>query len=255
MERHFGCTACGLCCFGWLPLTLSDALANAGRFPLAVVWTPVRQGSKAYDLTARLGLTVRTRERKALAVRITPTAYIPPSLPCPALTADRLCAIHDTKPSRCRTMPFFPYREEADQADLLTPRAGWRCDTSAAAPVVYRDRIVVDRSAFDTERRDLENQAALLRAYGAWVLARLPAMIDNLSRAVRTPGVNGGHVVVSFATLLRRLDEVDQPAIARSQLAVLKDFAAKVAGQPALAEYAGHYQGWAWEIERLADEA
>lgn len=250
MERRFQCTACGKCCFGWLPLTLKDALAHAGRFPLAVVWTPVRQGTKAFDITARLGMPAALRGRKSVAVRIAPTAYIPPSMPCPALTADNLCAIHADKPSRCRTMPFFPYRDEGDQGEMLAPRAGWRCDISAAAPVVYRDKAVIDRADFDREYQDLSDQAPLLRAYGDWLMANAPAMADNLARAALKPG--GGHLVVGFASLLRRLADVDKAVVARAQLAVLTDWAAKVADQPALAEYGRNYGDWAWEMERLA---
>lgn len=249
MERRFACTACGKCCHGWLPLTLKDALAHAGRFPLAVVWTPVRQASKAFPATAALGLTVRTRDRKTLAVRIAPTAYIPPAMPCPALTPDRLCGIHAEKPSRCHTMPFFPYQDESDQAALLVPRAGWDCDTSEAAPVVYRDKKIVDRADFDGERKELVGQAATLRAYGEWLASAVPGLIDDLARAALKPG--GGHVAVSFASLLRRLDAVDTAAVAQAQMGVLAEFSAKVADQPPFAEYHANYGNWAWEMERL----
>lgn len=251
MERHFLCTACGKCCYGWLPLTLSDALAHVARFPLAVVWTPVRQASKAFDITAQLGLTVRTRDRKRLAVRIMPTACIPPVMPCPALTADNLCGIHEHKPSRCRTMPLFPYVDEAQQAEQLLPRPGWACDTSVAAPVVYRNRTVVDRRDFDTERQALLDQAPVLRAYGEWLMAMVPGMIDNLSRAALKPG--GGYVVMSFATLLRRLGDVDKEAVAQAQIAILRDYGAKVAADSALTDYGRNYQDWLSEMERLAE--
>lgn len=246
MERRFHCTACGKCCYGWVPLTLKDALAHAGRFPLAVVWTPVRQASKAFDITAKMGLTVKTRDRKKLAVRIVPTAYMPPSMPCPALTPDNLCGIHADKPSRCRTMPFFPYRDEADQAELLIPRPGWTCDTSEQAPVVYRDKGVVEREDFDRERSDLLEQAPTLRAYGEWLLGSVPAMTDNLARAALKPG--GGHVAVGFASLLRRLADVDKAGIAEAQLIALAEYAAKVNQ----ADYRKNYDDWAWEMERLA---
>ena len=249
MERHFQCTACGKCCFGWLPLTVEDAVTHAGRFPLAVVWTPVKPASKAFDITARLGITVRTRDKKQLAVRIVPTGYIPPSMPCPALSSDNLCGIHADKPSRCRTMPFFPYREESDQADLLVPRAGWDCDTSPNAPVVYRDKAVVDRQDFEREQEELRSQTPILRAYGEWLMGSVPGMIDNLTRAAMKPG--GGHVAVSFASLLRRLENVDKSAIAEAQLPLLADYLARTADQPKLAEYHRNYDDWAWEIERL----
>ena len=250
MERRFHCTACGKCCYGWVPLTLKDALAHAGLFPLAVVWTPVKPASKAFDITAKLGLTVSTRDKKKLAVRIAPTAYIPPSMPCPALTRDNLCGIHEEKPSRCRTMPFFPYRDENDQSDLLVPRAGWACETSVAAPVVYRHKAVVERGDFDRERGELLDQAQTMRAYGEWLMANVPTMTENLSRAALKPG--GGHVAVSFASLLRRLTDVDKGAIARAQLAVLADFSATLSDQPPLAGYLQNYGDWAWEMERLA---
>ena len=34
-EQCFRCTACGKGCYGWLPLTLDDALANAAMNPVA----------------------------------------------------------------------------------------------------------------------------------------------------------------------------------------------------------------------------
>lgn len=249
MERHFHCTACGKCCQGWLPLTVKDALAHAGRFPLAVVWSPIKQGAKAFDVATRLGITVPLRKHKQVAVRIAPTSYMPPSFRCPALNDENLCGIHDDKPSRCRTMPFFPYRDEKDQADLLIPRPGWTCDTGATAPVVYRDKAIVGRDDFDRERAELLQQAPLLRAYAEWLLATVPGMADGIAKAALRAG--GGHVIVSFASLLRRLPDVDKATVARDQIAVLSTFAARTAGQPALADYHRYYGDWIWELERV----
>ncbi|MBC7952825.1 MAG: YkgJ family cysteine cluster protein [Rhodospirillaceae bacterium] len=247
MERRFACTACGKCCFGWLPLTLTDALAHAGLFPLGLVWSPVRQGHKSFALTARLGTTLRLPDRRELAVRITPTAYVPPSLPCPALGADNLCTIQAAKPSRCRTMPFFPYREERDQADLLVPRKGWDCDVSATAPVVYADRTITARDDFDRERRDLLAQAAVLKAYGDALVKTVPGLVDALVQAAAKPV--GGDVLLSFATLLPRLDGVDAAALAQQQIPVLDDFAERTAG---LADYPQRYGEWRRDMARLA---
>lgn len=248
MERRFRCTACGKCCYGWLPLTLKDALAHAGRFPLAVVWTPVKQASKAFDITAKLGLTVRLRDKKPVAIRIVPTAYVPPSMACPALTSENLCGIQADKPLRCRTMPFFPYVEEANQSEQLIPRAGWTCDTSVAAPVVYREKSIVDRADFVRERAELVQQAPVLRSYAEKLMTFMPAMGDHLMEAAKKPG--GGHVAVSFASLLRHLKDVDKEAVAQQQRPVLAEFEAKVVGHPALAEYLSNYRGWASEIGR-----
>lgn len=250
MARHFGCTVCGKCCHGWLPLTLKDALAHAGAFPLAVVWTPVKPASKAFALTERLGTSLLTRDRKKLAVRIVPTAYLPPAMACPLLTADNLCAIHDGKPLRCRTMPFFPYRDEEDQADLLVPRPGWQCDTSPEAPAVYQDKTIIERNDFAAERSELLVQVPVLRAYAARLMQQVPSMVDSLVKASMKPG--GGHVAVSFASLLRGLEDVDRAPLAALQTQVLTRFADRVSHDPRWAEYAHNYGDWAWEMERLS---
>jgi len=124
MDRHFGCTACGKCCEGMLPLSIPDALAHADRFPLFLLWTPVRPGGKSYDLTARLGFTLKLKNRKQAAVRATPVSYVPPGMACPALLDAGRCGVHETKPQRCRTMPLSGSRTESDQTDSLLPKAG-----------------------------------------------------------------------------------------------------------------------------------
>lgn len=249
MERRFKCTACGKCCFGWLPLTIGDALAHADRFPLAMIWTPVRQGSKSFSLIGQLGTTVTLPTRRQIAVRISPTAYIPPSLPCPALTPEGLCGIHADKPSRCRAMPFSPYQDESDQVDLLIPRSGWACDTSGAAPVVYRDKKILDREDFDRERKDVFDQAPILRAYADWLLASSPTLTQELARVAMKPA--GGHVVFNFSSLIPRLPKVDIFDVARKQLPVMNEFSVRTAGVAALAEYHRHYSKCAAEMERV----
>lgn len=246
-ERHFGCTACGKCCTGLLPLTLADAAAHADRFPLGVMWTPVRQNQRSFELTARLGTKVRLRDRRTVAVRITAVSYVPPSLPCPALTPDGLCAIHADKPARCRTMPFFPYGEEKDQAGLLVPRKGWECNVSEAAPVVYADRTITDRGDFDRERRDLLAQAPVLKAYADALVKTVPGLLDALVQAAAKPV--GGDVLLSFATLLPRLDRINAAQVAQQQMPVLADFAQRTAG---LADYPQRYGEWHRDMERLA---
>lgn len=250
MERRFACTACGKCCHGWLPLTLKDALANAGRFPLALVWSVVGQASKAFDLTVRLGMAYRLPNRKTVAIRVTPTSYVPPAMPCPALEPSNLCGIQAEKPSRCRAMPFFPYQEESEQGPFLVPRPGWQCDTSDAAPVVYRDRAIVARGDFDAEKRDLLAQAPRLRAHAASALAVSPDLVQSVFKLSRKVG--GGHVVTSFTSLMPHLAKDDVLAFASRQLPVLRDFAARTAGDAALADYHRHYRDWAREVERIA---
>ncbi|PWC91111.1 YkgJ family cysteine cluster protein [Azospirillum sp. TSO5] len=250
MEPHFSCTACGKCCHGWLPLTLNDAVAHAGRFPLAMVWTPVRSNARSYDLTTRLGSTVRLPNRKTVAVLIVPTAYMPTSYPCPELREDGLCGIHEDKPSRCRTMPFYPYREEKDQADLLIPRKGWQCDVSEAAPVVYRDHAIVDRGDFDRERGDLRDQAPVIQRYADYVLKYMPWIVDELAKLAAKP--TGGNLVTSLSSFLIATRRSDAAEIAAAQVPLFQAMAERTKGDPALRDYHRNYSGWAKEMESLA---
>ncbi len=251
MERRFHCTACGKCCYGQLPLTLNDAVANADRFPLAMLWTTVRQGAKSFAITARLGTTVKLGKRKEIAVQITPVSYIPPSLSCPALAPDGLCSIHADKPSRCRTMPFYPYREEGDQSDLLVPRPGWLCDTSGQAPVVYRDKKIVHREDFDRERRDLIDQTSVLRAYADGLMTNAPNVAAAVKKAANKP--RGGFVVLNFTAIVSRLPQIDMAAFARKQLPVLTEFADKTAGMSDAAEFHRYYRDNAAGMRKYLD--
>jgi Fe-S-cluster containining protein len=250
MERRFSCTACGKCCHGLLPLTIEDALAHADKFPLVVIWTPVRQGGRSFRVTADQGITIQLKKRKLAAVQIAPTAYIPSSFSCPELTEEGLCGINDVKPQRCRTMPFSAYRDEKDQNDLIIPRSGWLCDTSDEAPIVYRDKSIVDRNDFEVERKQLVDDAIILKPYAEWLLDSVPSLRMELYKVATKS--SGGRVVVNFSTLITRLPKVDIYAFAKKQLPVMKDFAERTAGDPGLVEFHQRYVDSAAEWEKVA---
>lgn len=252
-DRHFACTACGQCCFGWLPLTLEDAFANAGRFPLAMLWTPVPEQSRVFALTARLGTLTRLPNRKRIALSVVPTSYIPRTFQCPALSPDNLCGIQSAKPSRCRAMPFYPYRREEDQLDLLQPRKGWACDVSPEAPLVYRNGRIQDRADFDREREALLAQAPELRDYADRMLACYPALVGRLQSASQRP--TAGPVAVGFHSFLRQNTHYDAIAFARQQHPLLTDFAARTADAPTLTDYHTFYRDSAAELAWLAQQA
>lgn len=248
--RHFQCTACGQCCYGSLPLTCKDALAQVSRFPLGFVWTAVRPGSKDYAMVATLGTTIKLAHRQELAALIVPTAYLPKLFPCPALRDDHLCGIHLDKPSRCKTMPFYPYRDERYQAELLTPRPGWACDTSTAAPVVFKDRQVVLRDDFDQERRDLLEQVPVLRRYADYMLKYSPALAGALLNASST--AKAGQMVTSLSSFLTATRNPEAKRIAQQQLPMLNDYAARTAGDARLAEFHKNYRNWSQEMAYLS---
>ncbi|MBK1695038.1 zinc/iron-chelating domain-containing protein [Chromatium weissei] len=250
-EQHFACTGCGKCCHGWLPLTVADAFANAGRFPLALVWTSVSESSQAFDLTVQLGTAVRISKRQRVAVLIAPTAYLPPSFPCPALSPENRCTIQAEKPLRCRTMPFYPYRRAADQADLLVPRKGWACDISTTAPLVYQQRKIVERDDFDAERAALLAQAPLLRSYADTTLKHYPSVLARLIKAAQNPAT--GQFIVGFSSFLRQQKMHDPITFAQAQHPLLLAFAEKAATSPTLATYHRYYQESATELAWFAN--
>ncbi|WP_216614780.1 hypothetical protein [Methylomonas sp. ZR1] len=133
------------------------------------------------------GATIKLADRKESAALIVPTAYIPPSFPCRALAPDNPCSIHPDKPSRCLTMPFYPYRDEQFQAELLKPQPGWACDTSESAPLVFADKKIVFREDFDAERKDLEEQIPLIRRYADYMLKYTPQLVGNLAKVSLKP--------------------------------------------------------------------
>jgi len=241
VARHFACTACGKCCHGVLPLTLAEALAHAGRFPLAVMFVPIRAKAKSFSLAQKLGVMLD----KKTALRVMPVAYLPKDAACPALAEDGLCQIHASKPLRCRAMPFFAWRDEADQSDLLTPRPGWVCDVSVTAPAVYDGGKILVRDAFVAERQALQDQAPVLRSYAERLLPMAPGLAQTLIGLAAKP--MGGEVYLGFSSLLRRLPDIDKAAVARAQLPVLAQWAER--GDAA---YQRNVEGFSVEMARLA---
>jgi Fe-S-cluster containining protein len=250
MQHHFHCTACGKCCTGMLPLTLGEALQHAHRFPLAMVWTVVRPGNASYEITVRLGTVVQVARRKSVAVQITPMAYLPPQMPCPELTNEGLCGIHAGKPIRCRAMPFYAYKEEGDQADMLLPRAGWACDISKAAPLVYQDGTILDRTDFDAERQQLLKQAPILKAYADRIVASVAGIVGKLEMLSKQSG--GGRLALPFTGILPRLPGADLAAFATAQLPVLRRYAALTATDKAAASFHQYYTDAIRRLEAIS---
>ncbi len=247
MDRHFACTACGKCCVGMVPLLLDEAVRFADRFPLAMVWTVVRPDGAAFHLSARIGTVVKVARRREVAVQVTPMAYLPDSMPCPELRRDNLCGIHKKKPLRCRTMPFYPYQEESAQEEFLIPRAGWTCDVSKEAPMVYRDGRVLDRADFDEERRRLEEQARVVKPYADNLTGRTATLIRDLEVLAKRP--KGGRLALPFTGILPRLPDVDVKRFAKTQLPVLRRYADLTADVPPLAPFHTYYRESARGLE------
>lgn len=238
-EKRFACTACGKCCYGILPLTISDAINGADAFPLAISFTPIKQSERHFKLTAQLGTSFQISKRQKVAVLMMPVAHIPASMPCPKLTTNNLCSIHDTKPLRCKTMPFYPYHEEDQQLSLLAPRKDWLCDATMDAPVVYRERKIVDRTNFDIERKELLQDAPALKEYADWLLKFNPSIFSQIMKAVQNRVA--GRIFLNFSSFLRIDKRMTLADFALKQHAVLESWEKKTESDPELAEYTAYY--------------
>ncbi len=250
MAYRFQCTACGKCCYGQVPLTIDEAFRHVDRFPLAMVWTPIREASKDFAMVSQLGAVFTLPNRKKLATLIVPTAYLPATLPCPALRDDNLCDIHQNKPLRCRTMPFYPYRDEQYQAELLSFPTNWECDTSEAAPVVFDKQRIIQSEDFQAERQALAAQHPLIQRYADYMLKYNAKIIASLAQA--TQKAKAGQVVTSLSSFLTAIRVPNSQDIAEQQLTVLHHYLEKTAHHKELAEFHQYYQLSAKEMGYLA---
>lgn len=253
MNQHFQCTACGKCCYGQLPLTWKDALANVARFPLCLVWTPVQQNARDFQVAAKMGVKFRLQNKSELAVLIVPTSFIPKDMKCPALQDNNLCGIHDHKPARCKTMPFYPYKDEKFQEASLQPREGWLCDTSSNAPLVYQDRKIIDRKDFDEERQEILSESPLLKRYADYMMKYSFSLMTNLMHA--STAKSGGRMITSLSSFLTATRCLDAKKIAQAQCNVLERFIAETAHDVNHQEFQNYYKSWAKEMSYLAKSA
>ena len=251
MKRHFECTACGKCCHGWLPLSIKDALNHADIFPLFLFWMPARPGGKSYDLTRELGIELKLKKRKRAAVRVFPVSYVPTRLSCPALKQNGLCAIHATKPQRCKTMPLSGARAESDQLDLLIPKPDWACDVSDVAPLVYNDKHITGRKDFEIERQMLVEDSKTLKPFMNLMIDGSPKLRMDLEKIAGSP--KGGHLILNFSTLVPRLSDVDIFELAKKQSPVMQRFADLTADQTEYADDHKRYATCADDWTRILD--
>lgn len=247
-HSRFSCTACGRCCYGMLPLTVDEALGNAETFPLAICITPIKVGSRGYSIADRIGVVFEARSNKKLSLLVFPAAFIPPSMPCPNLTSSNLCGVHERKPLRCRTMPFYAYKDEAHQSDMLVPRTGWLCNTGDDAPIVYEDREIVERSDFEAERTELVKQAPALRRYISLMLQYDRDAYARILKAASAP--TPGRVIVNFISFVRFNKNLDICEFARKQHPVLLEWLSRTRGDAKLETYSSFYSDSSSELLR-----
>lgn len=248
MEKRFLCTACGRCCYGLLPLTIDEALKRADTFPLAMSITPIKPGERGYSSISSIAATTMVTPSKELFLLIMPVSFVPATMPCPELGTNNHCMVHSSKPLRCKTMPFYPYKDENQQSEMLVLREGWECSTGEDAPVVYKDQIIMDREDFDHERQALVGQAPSLRRYAELLLRHSPAHLARVRLAAKSPKPN--QVIVNFVSYLRYNKDLDLIDYTRKQFPVLQEWQARTAGSPKFLEYHRYYTECMGELER-----
>lgn len=246
-EQRFACTACGLCCHGMLPLSIEEALKWADTFPLAISATPVKGGTRGYA-TKEVAVTFSAGAKRPIQLIVTPTVFIPPTAPCPKLSDDGLCSIHEEKPQRCKTMPFYGYKDEDSQRDMLVPRPGWKCATGEDAPVVYRDRQIVDRAEFQHERDLLSRQSPLLQRYVDTLGRYDPSFVMRVQTASKA--TVPGRVIVGFVSWLRQNKDLDVLDFARRQHPVLSCWLEKTSRDPKATQFTSYYREAMADLER-----
>lgn len=246
-EQRFACTACGLCCYGMLPLSIDEALKWADTFPLAISATPIKPGTRGYA-TKEVAVTFSAGTKKPIQLLVTPVAFIPSTAPCPKLADDGLCSIHEEKPQRCRTMPFYAYKEEDSQRDMLVPRSGWKCATGENAPIVYRDRQIVDRTEFKRERELLTGQSPMLQRYVDTLGRYDPGFAMRVHTAAKA--AVPGRVIVGFVSWLRQNKDLDVLNYAHRQYPVLQNWLEKTAGDLKAAQFTSYYREAMADLER-----
>jgi Fe-S-cluster containining protein len=185
-ERRFACTSCGACCDRSPEVQLSEAAALADVFVFRLMFrlyalprtlagyrasrSEGAESAEAFHeskrLTAAFAARRRFAKRRQGARAVDYAEYLVISAltldtgagACTALSGGR-CGIYERRPLACRTLPFHYSRPEASAESALetfvgTP--GYRCDTTARAPVVLEAGRIVDPRSRQARRDALE---------------------------------------------------------------------------------------------------
>ena len=183
--RRFACTQCGACCDRPPEVELSEAAALADMFVFRLLFrlyelprtlsgcpaslVPAGGPDEFYEskrlLNAFAARKHRSKERHG-GQPVELTKYLTVSVlavdtgsgACPALRDGR-CEVYDSRPLACRTVPFHYSRPEGSAERYLASfvaTRGYRCDTSAEAPVVIEGGRIVDPGARQARAEALE---------------------------------------------------------------------------------------------------
>ena len=205
-QQRFACTSCGLCCNRGPEMEMSEATALAGTFVTSLLfkvhslpisdrseWSgqwwrgresriPLRPALEEAQRHLRHFATRRIDNKQGRQVFLEISAIVDDDGQgrCPAL-AGNLCAIYDTRPLSCRTVPLHYSRAPSTlqtYLDRFAATPGYRCDTTAAAPAIVDGNKVLDPQI----AADRERAIALAKQDRRWK-ERLVGIMDDPAQA------------------------------------------------------------------------
>lgn len=204
--QRFACTSCGRCCNRGPEMELSEATALASVFVTSLLlkvhnlplsdrsaWSDQWWHRRESRIPLRPALEEAQRHLRHFAIRridkrrdrqvfldISAVVEDDGQGRCPALT-DGLCGIYDARPLSCRTVPLHYSRAPSTlqtYLDRFAATPDYRCDTTAAAPVIVDGNKVLDPQI----AADRERAIALARQDRRWK-ELLIAMMDDPAQA------------------------------------------------------------------------
>ena len=205
--QRFACTSCGLCCNRGPEMELSEATALAGTFVTSLLfkvhslplsdrskWSSQWWQNRESRIPLRPALDEAQRHlRQFAARRIDKTRDRQVFLDISAIVDDAgegrctalidgLCSIYDARPLSCRTVPLHYSRAPSTlQAylDRFSGTPGYRCDTTATAPVIVDGNKVLDRQIATARERAI----VLARQDRRWKERLIAIMEDPVQAA------------------------------------------------------------------------
>jgi hypothetical protein len=146
-------------------------------------------------------------------------------------------------------MPFYPYRDERFQHEVMRFKNEWSCETDPSAPLVYADGRVVDRKDFEAERQKILEEVPLMRRYAAYMFKYSPHIVRQLTVASAHPQAK--HIVTSLSSFMTAIRYPHMKSIAEKQIPVLDRAITSCHNRPELGEFLRHYEVWRKEMSYI----
>ena len=238
-DVHFACTGCGKCCDTPPTVSIQEGLALYRELILTIKMAgPIIDPRLPATHTAVVGYRIHRAHLQAhgaetFDLRIDAAHSFEATLqiyatgiragqddPCPLMTDDGLCSIYETRPQRCRAVPFDYFLPEpacvANGAERLRAAVArdWKCDITDQAPIVAQDHAFTPgqaRDAFTNGLALMDGQAPALAVVSGIFQQKLredPALVARVATGL----ARGEAIDFSFLIVLDALHELRRRA-------------------------------------------